>query len=175
MPFRLVRSASNRTLWKACADRFLGQVAGNPGPRDHQAHLWITHRGLRDSLLERAHERGIEGWLAPPISFFSELPERFRLSGRPVGLLTRRRLVARLAAEHAERLGIGTAENRGVVRGHMMDGLLGELLPEGVFERHHGRTRGRRPQRRPSFSQGDLLPSHGTDSRCTNRKEAADG
>jgi RecB family exonuclease len=132
MPLRLVRSASNRTLWEACADRFLEQVAGNPGPGGHRAHLWITHRGLRDSLLERAHDRGIEGWLAPPISFFSELPERFRLPGRPVGLLTRRRLVARLAAEHAERLGIGTAENRGVVRGHMMDGLLGELLPEGV-------------------------------------------
>ncbi|MQA89215.1 MAG: hypothetical protein GEU90_03110 [Gemmatimonas sp.] len=132
MPLRLVRAPSNRTLWNSCRDRFLAAAGTATGPRGHRAHLWITHRGLRDSLLEQAFELGIRGWLDPPISFFSELPERFQLSGKPTGLLTRRRLVARLASKHADRLRIGTSANRGIIRGHMMDGLLGELLPEGV-------------------------------------------
>lgn len=132
MPLRLVRSASNRVLWDACADRFLTAVGESPGPRHHPAHLWITQRELRDSLLEKAHSRGVYGWLAPPLSFFSELPQRFGIAGKPTGLLTRRRMVARIAVAHAGRLGIGVSSDPGIIRGHMMDGVLGELLPEGV-------------------------------------------
>ncbi len=132
MGLRLVRSASSRVLWEACVERFLDGAAGSPGPSGHMAHLWLTHRNLRDRLLDTAYERGVKGWLAPPISFFSELPDRFGLASRPIGLLTRRRLVARLAARHASRLDIALSADRGIIRGHMMDGLLGELLPEGV-------------------------------------------
>lgn len=132
MPLRLVRSTSSRTLWNACRDRFLDAALTNVGPDGHPAHIWITQRALRDSLLEEAFDRGGRGWLAPPISFFSELPEHFELSGRPAGLLTRRRMVARIASTHAGRLRVGSSANRGIIRGHMMDGLLGELLPEGT-------------------------------------------
>lgn len=132
MPLRLVRSPANRALWDSCTDRFLTAVAASPGPSVHPAHLWITQREMRDSLLEKAHRRGVYGWLAPPFSFFSELPQRFGLSRKATGLLTRRRMVARLAALHASRLGIGVSSDSGIIRGHMIDGFLGELLPEGV-------------------------------------------
>lgn len=132
MPLRLVRSASNEALWNTCTDRFLSAVAASPGPSGHPAHLWITQRELRDSLLEMAHGRGVYGWLAPPFSFFSELPERFGLGKKATGLLTRRRMVARLAASHASRLRLGVSGDSGIIRGHMIDGFLGELLPEGV-------------------------------------------
>lgn len=132
MPLRLFRSGSNRILWEACADRFLAAVGDHPGPDGHSAQLWLTHRHLRDRLLERAHDQGIRGWLAPPICFFSDLPQRFGITGKPLGLLARRRLVADLAEREAARLGIHATGGHGILRGHIIDSLLSELLPEGT-------------------------------------------
>lgn len=132
MPLTLVRASANRALWDTCADRFLTEAGGRPGPRGHASHLWLTHRNRRDALLEEAHRRGIRGWLAPPISFFSELPDRLGITGRPLGLLARRRMVADLASREAGRVGIGAPRGQGLIRGHMMDSLLSDLLPEGV-------------------------------------------
>ena len=132
MPLRLVRSPSNRILWDTCVDRFLEEVGDNPGPRGHASHLWLTHRNLRDALLEEAHRRGSRGWLAPPVSFFSELPDRLGVTGKPLGLLVRRRLVAELADQEARQAGITAARGQGIIRGHMMDSLLSDLLPEGT-------------------------------------------
>lgn len=133
MPLRLVRAASNRALWDACADRFLNEAGSHPGPDGHAAHLWLAHRSQRDSLFERAAGRGVRGWLAPPVSFFSDLPDRFGIRERPIGLLTGRLLVARLAAREGRRHGLETGgPERGPARAHMLDGLFSELLPEGV-------------------------------------------
>jgi hypothetical protein len=95
MPLRLVRSASTRMLWDTCAARFLDRAACNPGPANHPAYLWLARRRLLDPLLVAAHDRAISGWLAPPIAFFPELPERFRISGAPIGVLARRELIFR--------------------------------------------------------------------------------
>ena len=133
MPFRLVQSGSSAALWQTCADRFLDELGDNRGPSGFESHLWITHRSLRDLLFERAYERGMPGWLGPPVSFFSELPQLFDIRLKPVGVLTRRRLVSRLAANRGrEILDREPGNANGVVRGHMLDSLLGDLLPEGV-------------------------------------------
>ena len=132
MPIRLVQAATNQTLWQACAEAFLAEALPRRGPRDHRAWVWITHRILRDRLLAEAAARGCPGWLAPPISFFSELPALFGIHGRRIGLLTRRRLVGQIAAEHAPRSIGAVAGGDSVARGHMLDSLFGELLPEGV-------------------------------------------
>lgn len=50
----------------------------------------------------------------------------------PLGFVARRRMVAELANREARRAGIGVAGGQGVIRGHMMDSLLSDLLPEGV-------------------------------------------
>ena len=133
MPFRLVQARSSYALWRTCADRFLDELGDNRGPSGFASHLWITHRSLRDLLFERAYDRDMPGWLGPPISFFSELPQLFDIRLKAVGVLTRRRLVSRLAAEHGRKIldrEPGNAD--GVVRGHMLDSLIGDLLPEGV-------------------------------------------
>ena len=133
MPFRLVQSGCSSALWQTCTDRFLDELGDNRGPSGFESHLWITHRNLRDLLFERAYERGMPGWLGPPVSFFSELPQLFDIRLKPVGVLTRRRLVSRLAIKHGrEILGREPGNADGVVRGHMLDSLLGDLLPEGV-------------------------------------------
>ncbi|MFQ5745860.1 MAG: PD-(D/E)XK nuclease family protein [Gemmatimonadota bacterium] len=135
MALQIVRAASNEALWSACAESFLRELGGHPGPRGHASWMWLVHRAQRDALLEMAAECGLKGWLAPPVSFFSALRDLFRIEARPIGILTGRLLVARLAEEHARRLGLGTgpdATERAPARAHMLDGLFGELLPEGV-------------------------------------------
>ncbi|MFQ5889015.1 MAG: PD-(D/E)XK nuclease family protein [Gemmatimonadota bacterium] len=133
MSLRIVCSRRNAVLWSACASRFLDELTHRTGPRGYPSYLWIAHRNQRDSLLELAANRRLSGWLAPPFSFFSELRELFRIEARPVGILTGRLLVARLAARLARQLGMGTATREGgPARAHMLDGVFSELLPEGV-------------------------------------------
>lgn len=134
MPLHLHRSASNRVLWDAFSGRFLEELGDEPGP-GFPTHAWFAHRTHRDLLLESAEGRGIRGWVGVPFSFLADLPERLGVEGRPAGLLTRRRLLARLAAREGRRYGIATAgdgRDGGVVRGHVLDSLFGEMLPEGV-------------------------------------------
>ncbi len=133
MPLKLIRAPSTRTLWDTCVDRFLDEVGDNPGPSGFAAHLWVTHRNQRDLLLERAAARGVNGWLGPPITDFRDLHRRFDIRGKPVGLLTRRRLISRVARRIGRQVGLtDPSHTDGVVRGHMLDALFGELLPEGV-------------------------------------------
>lgn len=133
MPLRLVRSSTNETLWAACASGFLDELDGGTGPGDHASYLWLAHRSQRDAVLELAARRGLPGWLAPPISFLSELRELFDIRERPLGILTGRLLVARLAEDVGRRHGFGgAARDRGPARAHMLDGVFSELLPEGV-------------------------------------------
>lgn len=131
MPLRLVRSTSNAALWSACARRFLEMLDGHSGPREWPAQLWVAHRVQRDALYALAARRGLPGWLSPPVSFFSELPRRFGVRRRPIGLLTGRLLVARLAAREGRRHGLETVDG-GPARAHLLDAAFSELLPEGV-------------------------------------------
>lgn len=131
MPLRLVRSSSNAALWSACAGRLLDELGGHRGADGWPARLWVAHRIQRDALYGLAAERGLPGWLAPPVSFFSELPRLFGIRRRPIGLLTGRLLVARLAAREGRRRDLQTPEG-GPARAHMMDAAFSELLPEGV-------------------------------------------
>jgi len=132
LPAALVRASSNHALWAACADRVIGEQGAGTGPEGHPTYLWLTHRIQRDLLFEEAARRGVKGWLAPPIAFFSDLPELFGVSEGPIGLLRRRALIARLAAEHGTKIGIdeGSPDGHGIVGA--LDALFGELLPEGV-------------------------------------------
>jgi hypothetical protein len=132
MPLHLVRTWSNRVLWQSCADRFLAEAAASQVTR-HHAHIWLTHRLHRDLLLQQAAKQNLKGWLKPPVQFFSALPELFGIAGKPVGLLTRRELIGRLALEHGTRAGIGASSLEvSLARGHMLDSFFGELLPEGI-------------------------------------------
>jgi len=133
MPLRLTRAATLDALWHACASSFLDETSGGGSGNPWPAHLWLTHRNQRDALFELARKRGIPGWLDPPISFFSQLREDFGIEERPVGLLTARLLVARLARSHGRRLALdpATAE-RGPARAGVLDAVFSELLPEGV-------------------------------------------
>lgn len=129
----VLRSPDNHTLWHRCVGSFLDELGDATGPDVYASHLWLTQRAHRDAMIDAARVRGLRGWLQPPFSYMGEVPRRFGITQKTVGLLTRRRLVSRIAARHARRHGIGVAtEDSGVVRGHMLDGLLGELLPEGV-------------------------------------------
>ena len=133
MPLRLVRSTSNARLWEACVTAFLDEIGERRGPDGFPAHLWLTHRAQRDLLLDSAGRRDLPGWLAPPFSFFSELPRRFAIELRPMGTLTARLLVGRLAARTARAHGFGDVAGHDVPgRGHMIDRVFSELLPEGV-------------------------------------------
>jgi hypothetical protein len=133
MPLSLIRSDSNAALWSACLSTFLDRAGQNAGPDGHTSFLWLTHRTQRDALLEEAARLGLAGWLAPPFAFFSELREMFGIEARPVGILTGRMLVARLAGRHAVSHGLTTAGEGGSPAGsHMLDRVFSELLPEGV-------------------------------------------
>lgn len=133
MPLRLVRSRRHEALWKACTEAFLGAVRGSPGPAGHPEFLLLTHRVQRDALLEAAADLGVPGWLDPPLAFFSDLRPMFGIEARPVGILTGRMLVARLAGQVALRTGVRTAgRDRGPAGTHMLDRVFSELLPEGV-------------------------------------------
>lgn len=137
MSLGLIRSESNAALWSACAARFLDATGTTAGPEGHRAWIWVAHRSQRDDLLEEAARRGSAGWLEPPVSFFSELPERFGIEERPVGILTARLLVSRKAAELGRRHGLAASggPEGGPVRSHMLDAVFSELLPEGVTPR----------------------------------------
>lgn len=133
MPLRIVRSSSNVALWDACVARFLDALGAGIGPRGYPACIWLTHRIQRDRLYESAARRGLRGWLAPPVSFFSDLPGRFGIEGRAVPYLRRRMLIGRLAAHHGERLGIEAPVGPwrlGIASD--LDRVFGELLPEAV-------------------------------------------
>ncbi len=133
MPLKLIRAPDIATLWDTCADRFLDAVGDNAGPSGFAAHLWVTHRNQRDLLLERAAARGVAGWLGPPITDFRDLHRRFEIEGKAVGLLTRRRLISRVARRVGRHAGLeDPSDTDGVARGHLLDALFGELLPEGV-------------------------------------------
>jgi len=133
MPIRIARSSSNAALWAACRDRFLDEIEGVRGPGGFASHLWVAHRLQRDALFEAAVDRGVPGWLGTPVSFLSELRERFGIRDRPVGHLTGRLLVARIASKHYRRTGLGRERpDRGPARSHVLDALFSELLPEGV-------------------------------------------
>ncbi|MBW3535007.1 MAG: PD-(D/E)XK nuclease family protein, partial [Gemmatimonadetes bacterium] len=123
MPLTLVTASTSAHLWSALSERAL----------EDGVHLWLSHRNHRDLLFEAARARGRAGWLDPPLTFLSDLPDRFDVSTRPAGLLTRRRLLARCAAEHGRRLEVGASgRHHSLARGHMLDPLLGELLSGGV-------------------------------------------
>jgi ATP-dependent helicase/DNAse subunit B len=131
MPINIVKGDA-APLWSACVDRFLDDIRVPSAAAQHAAHIWLTQRSHRDLLLEAAAGRGIPGWLAPPISFMSELPGRFHAHGSPIDLLTRRQLISSIATKHARRAGIGVSQSTGIVRGHMLDAVFSELLPEGI-------------------------------------------
>lgn len=133
MPLHLVRSGSNAALWSTCAGRFLDELGAHRGPGAYPTFLWLAHRSQRDSLFRLAARRGLPGWLAPPVSFLSELRDLFGIEASPVGLLTGRLLVARIAARTERRVGLRTGlRDRGPAQAHMLDRLFSELLPEGV-------------------------------------------
>lgn len=134
MPLNVVRAPAAAPLWEACVDRFLAEAAtpaeAGAGSR---AWIWLNNAHLRDLLYEASHARGHPGWLDPPVTVFGDLVDRFGIRAKSVGLLTRRRLVSRHAARLGRRiLGREPGRGDGVIRGHMLDRLLGDLLPEGV-------------------------------------------
>ncbi|MDE2721456.1 PD-(D/E)XK nuclease family protein [Candidatus Palauibacter polyketidifaciens] len=134
MTLNVVRAPAAAPLWEGCVDRFLAQAASSAeAGAGAGAWIWLNHRSLRDLLFEAAHERGLPGWLDPPVTLFGELTDRFGIREKSVGLLTRRRLVSRHAARLGQRiLGREPGRGDGVIRGHMLDRLFGDLLPEGV-------------------------------------------
>ncbi len=133
MPLTILRSDSTAELWRQCRDGFLSEIGVTPGPTGFASHIWLAHRGARDALFEAAASRGLPGWLSPPVSFFSELPLRFAIRKRPIGRLTGRLLVTRIAAHHFRRAGLGSGRpDRGPAGSHAIDALFSELLPEGV-------------------------------------------
>ena len=133
MPLKLIRASDTRTLWDTCVDRFLDEVGDNTGPSGFAGHLWVTHRNQRDLLLEQAAARGVKGWLRPPITDFRDLHRSFDIRDKAIGLLTRRRLISRVARRVSRQAGLTDPSHAdGVGGGHMLDALFGELLPEGV-------------------------------------------
>lgn len=137
MPLTLIRNSDVGALFDDCSERFLAGVGECPGPTGFGAHLWVAQESQLDLLYERARDRGIPGWLGPPVTLMRRLAERFELRDRRIGLLTRRRLIARVAGRVAGRVGLrDPSRSDGVVRGHMLDALFGELLPEGVTPDH---------------------------------------
>ena len=134
MPLTILRSESTAELWARCRDGFLSEVGETPGPAGFSSHIWLAHRGARDALFEAAAGRGLPGWLSPPVSFLSELPQRFGMRQRPIGHLTGRLLVSRIAARQYRRAGLGSGRlERGPTGSHAIDSLFSELLPEGVM------------------------------------------
>lgn len=133
MPLRIVRSATNARLWSACTDSWLSALGNAPGPDAHAARLWISHRRQRDAALEAAAEAGVAGWLDPPLHFLSELRPLFDIGRRPISVLAGRLLLARLATRVATACDPPSSSlDGGRFRAHMLDGLVGELLAEGV-------------------------------------------
>lgn len=134
MPIRIVDANSNATLWRELTQEVLAGLAHRARLSLGVPHLWLRDRHLRDKLLEEAHAQGHPGWLGIPYSFWNDLPERFDLRLRPIGLLTRRALISRVAQDVGQKHGFGDARRgHAVTRGHMLDGIFSDLLPEGVM------------------------------------------
>lgn len=133
MPLSVVTATRSDALWATMTDRFLGDVVNSTGPSGIKAHVWLRDRYQRDALLEAAYARGCRGWLGTPFSFWTDLPARFDIRVRPIGLLTRRALISRIGREVAEQCGfVDPRRGPAIVRGHMLDRVLSDLLPEGV-------------------------------------------
>ena len=133
MPVTLVRAPTAASLWEACVESFFRKAAATSEPLTHRAWIWLNHRSLRDLVHEAAFARGHPGWLDPPVTLFVELAALFGIRDKPVGVLQRRRLLSRHAARLGRRiLGRESGRGAGVIRGHMLDGFLGGLLPEGI-------------------------------------------
>lgn len=132
MAVRYISAPSNARLWEELTERFLNDVGSAVGPGSRSGFAWLTHRVQRDALYIKAARRGLPGWLAPPIAFFSELPDLFDIRQKRIGLFRRRALIGRLASEHGAEFGIDSkvSERTGIVQA--LDALFGELLPEGV-------------------------------------------
>ncbi|MFW6084238.1 MAG: hypothetical protein ACODAA_03405, partial [Gemmatimonadota bacterium] len=114
-------------------DGWLSTLGSDPGPGTHAARLWISHRRQRDAALEAAAAAGIAGWLDPPLHYLSELRRLFGLDRPPIGILAGRLLLARHATREAEARDLPASNpDGGRFRAHMLDGLVGELLAEGV-------------------------------------------
>ena len=115
------------------ASRFLDDVGECVGPSGYAARLWLRDRRQRDLLLETAQGRGCRGWLGTPFNFWTELPSLFDIRVRPIGLLTRRALISRIARDVGKGSGfVDPRRGPAIVRGHMLDRILSDLLPEGV-------------------------------------------
>ena len=133
MPLRLVTATSSDALWAAMSSRFLEEAVMSTGPAGIPCHLWLRDRYQRDKLLEAACARGCAGWLGTPLSFWTDLPSRFDIRVRPIGLLTRRALISRIGRDVAQKCGfVDPRRGPAIVRGHMLDRILSDLLPEGV-------------------------------------------
>ena len=114
-------------------DNWLSALGNDPGPDAHAARLWISHRRQLHAALEAAAESGVAGWLDPPLHFLSELRGLFDIGPRPIGILAGRLLLARLATREASERDLpSSSPGVGRFRAHMLDGLVGELLAEGV-------------------------------------------
>ena len=133
MPLRLVRAPGTAELWRTMTSRFLSDLGDRGGPQGHGAHLWLRDRRQRDLLLEEAKGRGLDGWLGAPFNFWTDLPELFGIRVRPIGLLTRRALISRISREVGESSGLADPRHgSAIVRGHMLDKIFSDLLPEGI-------------------------------------------
>ena len=133
MPIRAVRSPSNAALWGTFTERFLSELGDCTGPAGYPAYAWLTHRAQRDALYREAAGRGLQGWLAPPVAFFSDFPRLFDLRLKPLTLLRRRLAIGGLAEKHGREQGFETdvrRDRRGIE--HALDRFIGELLPEGI-------------------------------------------
>ena len=136
MGLTVVRAHTARSLWGACMSAFLPQAGSRIPAAGRRAWIWLSHRLLRDRLFEEACERGMRGWMDPPVTLLAELPDHFGIPGRSAGLLIRRRMVSRCASRLGRRiLGPDHFTGGGLVRGHMLDALLADVLPEGVTPR----------------------------------------
>lgn len=135
MPLRIVRASTSAALLDACLEQFFGLLGDHAGPEPHSARLWVAHRVQRDATLAAAAAVGLPGWFDPPVHFLSELRHLFGIRARPVGLVTARLLVARLAREHGARFNMqGQSAETGPARSHLLDSVYGDLLAEGVDE-----------------------------------------
>ena len=96
-----LRARTAHDLWHAFSSTFLDELGAWTGPGHWPAAAWLTHRVQRDLLYRDAAARGIRGWLNPPTTYFSELPTRFGILQRPIGLVERQALLDHLSALHA--------------------------------------------------------------------------
>jgi RecB family exonuclease len=111
-------------------DGLLSDLGSHTGPDGYAAQAWLTHRLQRDRLYHDAAARGLKGWLAPPIRFFSELPQIFDITRRPVSVLERHIALDRIARKEADAIGLSEDGLDRPGMGRAADRFLGDLLPE---------------------------------------------